>query len=382
MTIKRWIRFVGVPLVYPILAVFIAGCAQSPSGPANSTATPVTSPAAVSSGNLAMSSENHYYLRPFDTIAITVQGDQAANQNSLEISPGGMVELAFLDDPILLKGLTTTEASQKIADTYKRKGIYANPQIDVSIKFYGRQGLYPPSASPTTPMLLDDIRPTVAALLARADVQSVRIQDEKTETDARVAAASDYSQILEKLRNALSQWNAAYNDYVLRPGDTLRVYISGDNPIARDVPIASDGTVSSGGTPGIPGQFAGLKVSDAAAAVARALANPNVQTNPQVIIFVKEYAPRTVTFTGQVAHPGPVVLPVTEPLTAATAFNAAGGPTGKSAKIVTITRPRSGQPSLIIKANMWDCTQDSSKDVPLQDGDTVDMPESWVGCCW
>jgi len=287
MKINRSTRFTGVPLVYPILAVFMAGCAQSP-----------------------------------------------ANQPVAPLSATNIPHVV--------------EARPTPADTS-------------------------PFQIPQT-----RIHQMVDALVMQADVQLVKIQGMQIGSVERTAAATAYGQMLEKLRNALSQWNAAYSDYVLRPGDTLRVYISGDNPIARDVQIASDGTISSGGTPVIPGKFAGLKVSDAAAALTQKFAIPNVQTSPQVIVFVKEYAPRTVTFTGQLAHPGSVTLAATEPLTAATAFLAAGGPTGKSAKIVTITRTQPGQPSLIIKANMWDCTQDSSKDVPLQDGDIVDMPETWL----
>jgi len=140
-----------------ILAMLLGGATGSvaATAAAPSTSQPVasnttTSGNATASGNTTAASkankpaadEGLYYLRPLDTIAINVVDDPTANQDSLRIGQDGMVKLSYLDDSILLKGLTTTEASKKIADAYKLKKIYVNPQINVSIKIYSEQHVF------------------------------------------------------------------------------------------------------------------------------------------------------------------------------------------------------------------------------------------------
>jgi polysaccharide export outer membrane protein len=106
--------------------------------------------------------------------------------------------------------------------------------------------------------------------------------------------------------------------------------------------------VSSAGDASLPMlgniRLAGLSTSQAETVVARSLQDRGFFNDPQVSVFVKEYATQGISVLGEVQHPG--IYPLLGHRTLLDAIAAAGGTTPKAGHTVTITdrvRPESSK---------------------------------------
>lgn len=106
-------------------------------------------------------------------------------------------------------------------------------------------------------------------------------------------------------------------------------------------------------------------------------ADLNIPLVPNDVINIPMEVPMTVYVMGEVVHPGPVQLKRSQSPTLLQAIAAAGGPTDRASRTATIKRNANGQ-SKVIRANYRRLAEGNEPDVPLQDGDTIYLKESFL----
>jgi polysaccharide export outer membrane protein len=133
-------------------------------------------------------------------------------------------------------------------------------------------------------------------------------------------------------------------------GPTLYVIRTGMNGLVEQIPISVDELLVVG--------------------------NPdlNLPLSPNDVINVPAEVPVTVYVMGEVTHPGKVELKRAQSPSALQAIAAAGGPTDRAGKEAVITHAGGGTTTTI---NFRRAARGQGKDAPLQDGDTIFIPESY-----
>lgn len=114
----------------------------------------------------------------------------------------------------------------------------------------------------------------------------------------------------------------ASENYVLHPGDLVRVQVFQEPDLDRELRVSQDanivlpliGAVSVGGR----------TVSEVEAEIARRF-DADYLVNPQINLTVLQYSERRVNIMGMVNQPGPVVFPPEEKMTLLDAITRAGG---------------------------------------------------------
>jgi polysaccharide export outer membrane protein len=113
--------------------------------------------------------------------------------------------------------------------------------------------------------------------------------------------------------------------------------------------------------------LAGLTPDEAQAVIARRLVTGNFILEPQVSVFVKEYAAQGVSVLGEVEKPG--IYPLLGSHGLFDVLSMAGGATPKSGPTVTIThRSRPNDP---VQVKLVDVGQSSNANSKILPGDTV-----------
>ena len=113
--------------------------------------------------------------------------------------------------------------------------------------------------------------------------------------------------------------------------------------------------------------LAGLSTTQAENIVAKGLRERGFFNDPQVSVFVKEYATAGISVLGEVQKPG--IYPLMGPRTVLDAISAAGGTTPKAGKSVTIThRDENKTPETILLSRDNGQTMTSTA---VRPGDTV-----------
>ncbi|MES2475364.1 MAG: polysaccharide biosynthesis/export family protein [Verrucomicrobiota bacterium] len=145
--------------------------------------------------------------------------------------------------------------------------------------------------------------------------------------------------------------------------------------VFREDELTTRGQLSGNGTITLPligaVRIEGLTTDQAAAAITRKLADGYL-VKPEVSVSIEARIRRTVTVLGQAQRPGVFELPVHRELTLVEAIGMAGGVT-RIANSRKISLKRGGRVSLI---NLSEITRGTGKDIPLRDGDVVNIPES------
>ena len=163
-------------------------------------------------------------------------------------------------------------------------------------------------------------------------------------------------------------------DYVLLPGDLLRVEVFQEPDLLKEVRISQEFTIN---LPLIGTLNLRSKTLHQTMELVRSLYDKDYLVNPQVNISVKEYAKRTVDVQGQVGKPGAVEFPPEEGLTLYQAITRAGGFTRLSdRKRVLLTRKTPEGASETLTVNVNDIIEGTTKEeLPLQKDDSVFVPE-------
>jgi protein involved in polysaccharide export with SLBB domain len=161
-------------------------------------------------------------------------------------------------------------------------------------------------------------------------------------------------------------------EYHLGPDDALGISVYREDELNRNVRVSSDGYISFPLLGKV--QVEGLTVPELEDRLTEGL--KRYLKKPQVTVFIQEYS--TITVTGQVNKPGS--YPLRGKLTVIEAIGLAEGFTKIAARNdVRILRVESGGNEKTIKVKVADIGKkgDRSKDVPLQRGDVVFVPESF-----
>lgn len=138
--------------------------------------------------------------------------------------------------------------------------------------------------------------------------------------------------ILATAAVALAAWHARADtpeaapgtagDYVLQPGDTIKVQVFQEPDLDRELLVSEEGEIFLPliGTLNVKGQT--VKV---ASETIRKLYDSRYLVNPQVNLMVIKYRERTVNVIGAVNSPQAILFPPEQPLTLMDAISRAGG---------------------------------------------------------
>ncbi len=117
-------------------------------------------------------------------------------------------------------------------------------------------------------------------------------------------------------------------------------------------------------------RVAGLTPRQAEAAIRNQLMDREYFNDPEVSVFVKEYATQGVSILGEVQKPG--VYPLLGPRTLLDAISIAGGTTQRAGNSVSITHRDTPHDRTMIKLST-DPTKPTQSDVQIYPGDTIEV---------
>ncbi len=168
---------------------------------------------------------------------------------------------------------------------------------------------------------------------------------------------------------------AIAQDYLLGPDDVLKISVYREKELDRKVRVSPNGYISFPLLGKVKAK--GLTVSELENSLTKGL--KKYLKNPQVTIFTAEYS--TITVTGQVKKPSS--YPLKGALTVIEAIGMAGGFTSTAAQneVKVMRKNNDKQKTIIVKvADIADINEkgDKSKDILLQRGDIVFVPESTI----
>ena len=169
-------------------------------------------------------------------------------------------------------------------------------------------------------------------------------------------------------------------EYIVGPQDLLAVSVQGVAELTRDVIVDQDGTFDF---PYIGRIAAGGKGVRAIEAEIKGRLSPRYLVNPIVSVEVKAFRSQVVYVFGAVVRPGSVKIAGNATLMSVLAE---AGFSTKSGSVITITRrpkgvkgtgPAANVPDAeTIKVNRRELEFGSAQNIPLQDGDTISVPEA------
>jgi len=159
-------------------------------------------------------------------------------------------------------------------------------------------------------------------------------------------------------------------EYRIGGNDVIEIVVYGEENLTQEVHVTDTGYISYPLLGRI--NIAGMSVVEVEDYIRTALAKDYIR-NPQVRVSVKEFS--NIFVFGQVKQPGPYLF--RGGMTVLQAISTAGGFTklanSRKARIVR----EHGDQRQVIEVNVNNLTKGESKDVTLQPGDTVVVPESF-----
>jgi protein involved in polysaccharide export with SLBB domain len=175
---------------------------------------------------------------------------------------------------------------------------------------------------------------------------------------------------------------AAEEQYVVGPGDVLRVKVFADNDMSRDnLPIDVDGTIEAAEIGRVA--VAGKTLRQIEQHIEKEYINRKILLRPAVTVSIVEYRSRSVWVTGAVKSPQAVTMKGS--LTLLTALSEADYFAQDAGFTVQIFRAKAGQPSGAaapttgkpdIEITRENIEAGRANNVHLQDGDTVFVPKA------
>jgi len=156
-------------------------------------------------------------------------------------------------------------------------------------------------------------------------------------------------------------------------GDLLKVGVFGIPDSDQQVRVGSEGYISLNFINSV--HVAGLTTAQAQLMIAEKLKAGGFFTDPQVSVFVMEYATQGVSVLGEVLKPG--VYPLLGPRRMFDVLSLAGGTTPKAGKTVTITHRDDPADSMTLSLEK-DLTKDTESNVEVFPGDTIVVSKAGV----
>ena len=178
----------------------------------------------------------------------------------------------------------------------------------------------------------------------------------------------------QEAKQEAAKTDTAKGDYVLQPQDLIRVQIFQEEELNREVRLSQESSVNLPlvGTVDLKG-----KTAREAEELIRARYDRDFLVNPQVNLFVIEYAKRYVNVLGAVGNSGPVIFPPEEGLTLIEAITRAGGFARiADKKHVSVKRTNADGKTETSIVNADDIMKGRTDESwPLQPSDTIFVPE-------
>ncbi len=204
--------------------------------------------------------------------------------------------------------------------------------------------------------------------------------DPKALSAAALAAAAKGTASASVGKDAAASFQT--NNYLLRPTDVINVNVAEDNAATKDYRISVEGTVTLVYLNDHPLKVSGMTKEEVANLIRKTYIAEQIYKNPSVTVDVREFSVRTINVLGQVAKPGQVMIPAQKDMTLVNAISAAGGYTEKAATTVNITRVLADGKTMKFTADLKAAVLDASKDIPIQEGDTISLGESFLADAW
>lgn len=163
-------------------------------------------------------------------------------------------------------------------------------------------------------------------------------------------------------------------NYVLKPSDVVTVEVYQEEDLSKTARVEGDGSVSLALVGKV--KIAGMTVGEAQSLITD-LYNRDFLVDPQVSLLVTSFSPKVVHVLGSVNSPGVVEIPPDRDLTLTEAIAAVRGVSRLgNPRSITVKRVDSSGRAEQMEVNFSRIVTDAdTKDVILQEGDTIWVPE-------
>jgi polysaccharide export outer membrane protein len=163
-------------------------------------------------------------------------------------------------------------------------------------------------------------------------------------------------------------------NYVLKPSDVVSVEVYQEDDLNKSVRVEGDGTVALALIGKV--KVAGMTVAEAQSLI-KDLYNRDYLVDPQVSLLVVQFSPKVVHILGSVNSPGVVEIPPDRDLTLTEAIAGVRGVSRLgNPRSITIKRVDKDGRARQMEVNFSRIVTDPNvKDVVLQEGDTIWVPE-------
>jgi protein involved in polysaccharide export with SLBB domain len=160
------------------------------------------------------------------------------------------------------------------------------------------------------------------------------------------------------------------NDSTLGASDVFDVRVFNEETLSATYRVAQDGTIDFP----LVGQLsvAGLEPAAVARLIENELRARELLRDPQVSVFVQEYASKRVSVVGEVGEPG--TFPVTSGLTLVQVITLAGGFGGMADRNGTTLSRRVDGELQRFRVPVDEITSGRRSDVPVGAGDIINVP--------
>jgi len=211
-----------------------------------------------------------------------------------------------------------------------------------------------------------------AALLALTILQPAVAQNYPPSSELRPTAPAAQS---ETEASAHADDKSRPGPPVIRigSGDLLEVSVYGVAELTQKSRVSASGEISLPLVGSV--HIGGLTVEEAKALVEKRLVEGHYIKEPNVTVFISEYATQGVSVMGEVAKPG--TYPVLGSRRLLDVLSAAGGLTPKAGKAVTITRRDDPEDPVSVPLSS-DLTKLSEHNVEILPGDTVVVSKAGI----
>lgn len=166
-------------------------------------------------------------------------------------------------------------------------------------------------------------------------------------------------------------------NYILKPSDVISVEVYQEQDLDKSVRIEGDGSVALALIGKV--KVAGMTVAEAQSLITD-LYNRDYLVDPQVSVLVVQFSPKVVHILGSVNSPGVIEIPPDRDLTLTEAIAGVRGVSRLgNPKSITIKRVDENGRARQMEVNFNRIVQDpNAKDVILQEGDTIWVPERLI----
>ena len=196
----------------------------------------------------------------------------------------------------------------------------------------------------------------------------------------------------ERIRLLSSAFLGRGNDYLIGPGDLLKIDVFDVPDLSREVRVGESGYISLPLIP-VKVRVAGLSPFQLEEKLAELLQVNGLVKNPQVVVFVKEQRSQPITVIGAVRTPR--VIQAVRQMSILEVLSEAGGIADDAGSIVIVTRNAAAEPAAkegatqpaterpasqtftIQLKDLLD-TGDPQFNIPVSGGDTVSVPRGGI----